>query len=189
MVKPEVAVKQMEREARPVRIEVSPAAASVGVGRGFSFGVRAYDADGRPLQVSQARWTAAGGSIDDAGVFTAEETAGQFTVEAEFQGLRASAAVTICKADEVPPPPPPPPELKPKRFHGTVELSPERVGRDAGRIAEEIISHLAGKPGAEVTVTLEIDAKLPSGADDALVRTVTENARTLKFKSQGFERE
>ena len=63
------------------------------------------------------------------------------------------------------------------------------MGRDAGRIAEEIISHLAGKPGAEVTVTLEIDAKLPSGADDALVRTVTENARTLKFKSQGVERE
>ena len=86
--------------------------------------------------------------------------------------------------------PDPPPELKPKRFHGTVELSPERVGRDAGRIAEEIISHLAGKPGAEVTVTLEIDAKLPGGAaDDALVRTVTENARTLKFRSQGFERE
>ena len=49
--------------------------------------------------------------------------------------------------------------------------------------------HLAGKPGAEVTVTLEIDAKLPGGADDTLVRTVTENARTLKFKSQGFERE
>ncbi len=110
-------------------------------------------------------------------------------MEAEFQGLRASATVTICKAGEVPPPPPPPSALKPKRFHGTVDLDPERVGRDAGRIAEEIISHLAGKPGAEVTVTLGIEAKLPGGADDALVRTVTENARTLKFKSHGFERE
>ncbi len=139
--------------------------------------------------MSQARWTATGGSIDEAGVFTAGGAPGQFTVEAEIQGLRASAAVTICKADEVPPSPPPPPELKPRRFHGTVDLNPERVGRDAGRIAEEIISHLAGKPGAEVTVTLEIEAKLPGGADDALVRTVTENARTLKFRSQGFERE
>jgi hypothetical protein len=43
--------------------------------------------------------------------------------------------------------------------------------------------------GAEVTVTLEIEAKLPSGATDQLVRTVTENSRTLKFNSQGFERD
>jgi hypothetical protein len=41
--------------------------------------------------------------------------------------------------------------------------------------------------GAEVTVTLEIEAWLPSGASDGLVRTVTENCRTLKFDSQGFE--
>jgi hypothetical protein len=43
--------------------------------------------------------------------------------------------------------------------------------------------------GAEVTVTIEIDAKLPNGATDQLVRTVTENSRTLKFDSQGFETE
>jgi hypothetical protein len=43
--------------------------------------------------------------------------------------------------------------------------------------------------GAEVTVTLEIDAKIPSGASDAVVRTVTENSRSLKFTHQGFEEE
>jgi hypothetical protein len=31
--------------------------------------------------------------------------------------------------------------------------------------------------------------KLASGAPDQVVRTVTENSRTLKFTSQGFERE
>ena len=62
-----------------------------------------------------------------------------------------------------------------------------RVGRDAGRIAEEVIAHLAGQVGAEVTVTIEIDAHLPNGATDQLVRTVTENSRTLKFDNQGFE--
>ena len=36
---------------------------------------------------------------------------------------------------------------------------------------------------------LEIEAALPHGAPDNIVRTVTENARTLKFKSQGFEEE
>jgi hypothetical protein len=38
-------------------------------------------------------------------------------------------------------------------------------------------------------LTLEIEADLPDGAPDNTVRVVTENARTLKFKSQGFEEE
>ena len=75
----------------------------------------------------------------------------------------------------------------PRRFHGTVQLDTARVGRDASRIADEVVVHLSGLVGAEVTVTLEIEANIPSGAPDHVVRTVTENARTLKFKSQGFE--
>jgi hypothetical protein len=77
---------------------------------------------------------------------------------------------------------------KPKRYHGTVRLDSARVGRDAGRIADEIISHLVGLVGANVTVTLEIEAEVPSGAPDHVVRTVTENGRTLKFQgNSGFE--
>ena len=38
----------------------------------------------------------------------------------------------------------PHPATQPKRFHGTVNLDPTRVGRDAGRIADEVISHLGG---------------------------------------------
>jgi len=63
------------------------------------------------------------------------------------------------------------------------------VGRDAGRIAEEVVAHLAGLVGAKVTVTLEVEAEIPSGAPDQVVRTVTENSLTLKFTSQGFEEE
>ncbi|MGH7101089.1 MAG: Swt1 family HEPN domain-containing protein [Acetobacteraceae bacterium] len=85
------------------------------------------------------------------------------------------------------PPMPPAPSLR--RFHGSVRLDSARVGRDAGRIAEEVIAHLSGQVGAEVTVTLEIEARLPNGATDPLVRTVTENSRTLKFASHGFETE
>jgi predicted AAA+ superfamily ATPase len=79
---------------------------------------------------------------------------------------------------------------KPKRYHGTVVLDSARVGRDASRIADEVITHLAGLLGAKVTVTLEIDADVSAGVPDNVVRTVTENSRTLKFKSNsGFERE
>jgi hypothetical protein len=76
---------------------------------------------------------------------------------------------------------------KPKRFHGTVQLDPQRAGRDAGTIAQEVISHLAGIIGADVKVTVEIDAFIPTGASEQVVRTVTENCRTLKFTSHGFE--
>ena len=82
-----------------------------------------------------------------------------------------------------------PEPTQPKRFHGTITLDATRVGRDAGNIAEEVISHLSGLVGAKVTVTLEIEAKIPQGVPDQVVRTVTENARTLKFTSQGFEKE
>ena len=77
----------------------------------------------------------------------------------------------------------------PTRFHGTVSLDATRAGRDASRIADEVITHLASLVGANVTVTLDIDAEIPDGAPDHVVRTVTENSRTLRFDSHGFERE
>ena len=43
--------------------------------------------------------------------------------------------------------------------------------------------------GSNVRVTLEIDAEIPGGTPDNVVRTVNENGRTLKFTSQGFEKE
>ena len=89
----------------------------------------------------------------------------------------------------LPPVPPPAPVRILRRFHGTVSLDPARVGRDASRIADEVLSHLAGQVGSEVTVTLEIEVSLPGGASDQIVRTVTENSRTLRFTSHGFETE
>ena len=93
-------------------------------------------------------------------------------------------------AGDTRPDPRPPASTSPKRFHGSVQLDAARVGRDASKIAEEVIAHLSGLMGADVTVTLEIQANVPSGASDNVVRTVTENCRTLKFEpGSGFERE
>jgi hypothetical protein len=82
---------------------------------------------------------------------------------------------------------PKPIEKKHRRFYGSVELSATRIGRDAGQIAEAVIQHLNSLPDAKVTITLEIQAELPAGAPDEVVRTVSENAYTLKFKDFGFE--
>lgn len=91
----------------------------------------------------------------------------------------------------LPPVPPvgPTPLPQPKRFYGSVELDSTRVGRDASRIAEEVIVHLQGLVGARVKVTMEIEAEIPGGAPEQVVRTVTENSNALNFKAHGFERE
>lgn len=76
-----------------------------------------------------------------------------------------------------------------RRYYGTVEIDPLRPTSAVGTIADEVISHLAAMVGARVTLTLEINATFPEGASEHVVRTVTENGRTLKFTSHGFEAE
>jgi predicted AAA+ superfamily ATPase len=111
-------------------------------------------------------------------------TPGAVPTESPSSGNSGEASATVIGGVETVPVLP-----APKRYHGTVVLDPERPGRDAGRIAEEVIAHLLGQVGAEVSVTLEIEAHLPGGASEQLVRIVTENSRTLKFTSHGFEKE
>jgi hypothetical protein len=74
-----------------------------------------------------------------------------------------------------------------RRFHGSATLNPTRLSRDVDAIATSVVQHLAGLLDAKVKITLEIEADMPSGAPENVVRTVTENCRTLKFDSQGFE--
>ena len=121
------------------------------------------------------------------------ESAG-LLVKPDVAGPQMDAETPVLPPDPGPDPgpgpsPPPPPDHKLRRFHGTVSLDPERVGRDASRIADEVISHLSGLVGAKVRVVLEVEAEIPDGAPENVVRTVTENSRTLRFDSQGFEAE
>jgi hypothetical protein len=134
---------------------------------------------------------------DDAGLLVKPEAARKQIEQEAAPNLPPggpTAPATTVKPDERPVPtihqPGPVQPPKPKRYHGTVVLDPARVGRDAGRIADEVITHLVGLVGSSVRVTLEIGAEIPEGAPDNVVRTVTENSRTLKFASNsGFETE
>jgi hypothetical protein len=60
---------------------------------------------------------------------------------------------------------PPPSVARPTRFHGTVTVDAARVGRDAGRIAEEVIANVAGLVGARVTKDIcSIVLEVPNSA-------------------------
>jgi len=56
-------------------------------------------------------------------------------------------------------------------------------------IVQSVIEHFTAKYGTTVTITVDLEAKSPDGFDAKLVRTVKENATTLKFKTAEFEDE
>ncbi|MHB1534039.1 MAG: Swt1 family HEPN domain-containing protein [Acidimicrobiales bacterium] len=88
--------------------------------------------------------------------------------------------------------PAPAPEAKPavlRRFYGVAHLDPERYQRDFAKLAAEIIANLAGHLGTDLDITVEIRATNDAGFPDSIVRTVSENAGTLKLSEQGFEPE
>jgi hypothetical protein len=74
-----------------------------------------------------------------------------------------------------------------RRFHGTAKIDATRLSRDVDQIASAVVQHLSGLLGANLTVTIDIEAEIPAGAPDNVIRTVTENCRTLKFENSGFE--
>ncbi len=54
-------------------------------------------------------------------------------------------------------------------------------------IADEVIAHLRAGNSTRLTVRIEIEATDATGFDESKVRTISENARTLKFDQAGFE--
>ena len=79
-------------------------------------------------------------------------------------------------------------ETEPRRFFGSVTVSSDRYVRDISNVTREVIDRLAGA-GAKVEITVDIQASKHEGFDESEVRTISENARTLKFDpSSGFEK-
>jgi hypothetical protein len=129
--------------------------------------------------------------VDDASVVVKPEAARRQLDDAPAPGTEPMSADGPAPT---PGPGPPLPLESPvakvvRRFYGVKSLDPQRVSRDADQIATEIVTHLVGLVGADVEVKLEITAEVPDGVPDDVVRTVTENAKTLKFDQHGFELE
>ena len=79
--------------------------------------------------------------------------------------------------------------LKKTRFYGAIDLPPQKVTSSVQKIVDEVIQHLTSKFGINVTVTLNIQATSNDGFDEATVRLISENAKTLGFDraNTGFE--
>lgn len=80
------------------------------------------------------------------------------------------------------------PNPLPTRFWADVGIAdPVRFGRDAGQIAEAIVAHLQSLDRARVSISVQIEAKVPGGIPENVQRIVSENCRTLKIGQHGFE--
>lgn len=73
------------------------------------------------------------------------------------------------------------------RYYGVKTLNTEKIALDFKNIAEEVIANLRADTSTNLTVRIEIEAIDASGFDENKIRTVSENARTLKFDQSGFE--
>ena len=99
---------------------------------------------------------------------------------------------------EPPKPPPPGPGQGPepvrrvRRFHGEVSLGdPRRPIPELTKIVDEVIDRLAQQTDVRLHVTLQVEAEhaAADGFADDTVRTISENAKTLRFKDFGWEKE
>jgi hypothetical protein len=82
---------------------------------------------------------------------------------------------------------PSPHALKNAHFYMSAPLDTTRIGRDVQKLVEEVISHLTSADGVRLSVTLELNVTAPHGLSPQIVRTVSENCRTLKGPSFGFD--
>lgn len=73
------------------------------------------------------------------------------------------------------------------RFYGVKTLNADKIAMDFKNIAEEVIAHLQADANTKLVVRIEVEATHTTGFDEGKVRTVSENARTLKFDQAGFE--
>jgi len=72
-------------------------------------------------------------------------------------------------------------------FYMSAALDNTRINRDVQRLVEEVISQFTSTPGVQLTVSLEVDVKSLDGISPKTVRDISENCRTLKVKTFGFD--
>jgi precorrin-4 methylase len=81
----------------------------------------------------------------------------------------------------------PPTKHQPTFFHATTSMDGHRSLMKIGKIDENVLAHLASIPGAEVKITYTLEVTVPTGIPDNTLRTVNENAKSLKVDTHGFE--
>ena len=111
----------------------------------------------------------------------------------EREGKNGGGNPPVIGPGPNPPVPPVLPPIQPpvqrvfQQYVGTARIDTKRPIPHFSEIVQDVIQHLTGVVGADVTVRVEIQADLPTGFNEQTRRTVSENGRQLKFENNGFE--
>ncbi|MGC9455725.1 MAG: ATP-binding protein [Phycisphaerae bacterium] len=84
------------------RLEILPERPTIKPGQHATFQVKGFDQHERPMEVSEATWSAKGGEIDDKGGFKAGSEEGEYLVEADVGDVHAQTTVVISEKEAPP---------------------------------------------------------------------------------------
>ena len=96
--------------------------------------------------------------------------------------METTSDQTISDSDEETP------DIK-TRFYGNITLDWTTIAPKTGEIASEIIEHLKSLKNSHVEISLEITGTIPEGIPEDIIRTISENCKTLKFSNFEFTKE
>jgi len=148
ILKAEDAQKLLE-PPRLANLIVRPEQVNVLVREQVSFTCAGEDQYGQPFSVESVAWSATGGTVTDAGMFTAGESGGHFNVRALADGIEAVAEVRVS-TEKLPPPPPPPPGEQVIRWRGEVPTQKWM------NFYTKVLTRFATTPGLKVEVSFEV---------------------------------
>jgi len=134
----------------------------------------ASDVDAQRAAQRQREQVTEGASSDgfqsDTGI---EETDGEFVTSEKSFGVSPVGGPPVKLQD-------------PQRYFGSVTLNPQTLASQIREISQEVVSSLQGIYGAEVRISLEIEAIVPDGIPEERRRAVSEGSRALKFDQSEF---
>ena len=83
--------------------------------------------------------------------------------------------------------PAPQPSPQPTRYYGRITLASDLWTRVTDDIAEAVVQPLTRTEGAEVKITIEVEAAATDGFDESVQSDVAANTATLKFDASEFD--
>ena len=141
--------QKLREPPRVAQIQIRPERVTLKVVEQATFSASAFDQYSQPIAVPEIIWTATGGTIDGAGLFTAGAIGGAFIAKANADGIEAIAEIRVATQDEVPIQAPPP-GASFIRWRGNVP--PQKWMN----FYTKILSKFATSPDLKVDVSFEI---------------------------------
>jgi hypothetical protein len=122
-----------------------------------------------------------------------EESAHSLEPEEPVESSEPAEAIAYAEAVDVDSPPELPDSAgsgRPRRrFRGIVELDPERVGEDAGLVADDVVAVLRLLADDKVSVQLVLESSLSPEADDSDLEALFSRCRRQRFQVAEVEDE